>query len=117
VVERDEAGNWGQPYVLGPLARNLSGAWSADGQHIFVAVHGIIEAIAVPGGQIRKIYQPRNPADPIPVGVQLIDHDRTIVFKAENMNGSFWSLPVSGGTPRLLVRFDVPGRESFRDDF
>src|SRR4029078_3602529 len=35
VVERDEAGNWGQPYVLGPLARNLSGAWSADGQHIF----------------------------------------------------------------------------------
>jgi len=118
VVDRDEVGNWGRPYFLGLLDRNLSGAWSADGRHIFVAVHGIIQAISVPGRQIRKIYQARNPAsDPIPVGVQLIDHDRTIVFKAENMNGSFWSLPVSGGTPRLLVRFDVPGRDSFRDEF
>jgi hypothetical protein len=71
----------------------------------------------VPDGQVRIVYSAKSWADPIPTGVELIDRDRTIVFKAENKNGTFWSIPVTGGTPRQLVRFDVPGRDSFRSDF
>jgi hypothetical protein len=49
----------------------------------------------------------------------LTDLGRTIVFRAEDSRGraSFWSIPAAGGTPRLLVRFDAPGRDSFRQDF
>jgi hypothetical protein len=44
---------------------------------------------------------------------------RTIYFKShdERSNGSFWSIPASGGTPTLLVRVDDPARPSYRPDW
>jgi hypothetical protein len=118
VVERGESGGWGKPRPLGPLGRDFAADWSADSRHIFTAVHGFIREVSVPGGQVRVVYHARNlAADPIPAGVRLMDHDSTIVFKTENMNGSFWSIPVLGGIPRQLVRFDVAGHDSFRSDF
>jgi hypothetical protein len=42
-----------------------------------------------------------------------------IYYKGSNQDGtaSFWEVPVSGGTPRLLVRFDDPTMRSNRRDF
>lgn len=39
---------------------------------------------------------------------------RTIYFKSEDDRGrsSFWSVPGTGGMPRLLVRFDDPTKPS-----
>ncbi len=39
---------------------------------------------------------------------------RTIYFKSHDAQGraSFWSIPATGGRPRLLARFDDPTRPS-----
>jgi Tol biopolymer transport system component len=44
---------------------------------------------------------------------------RTIYYKAFDADGrsSIWSLAAAGGTPRLLVRFDHPARQSTRPEF
>jgi Tol biopolymer transport system component len=44
---------------------------------------------------------------------------RTVYLKSHDAAGStaFWSLAVAGGTPRLLVRFADPNRQSSRTDF
>ena len=44
---------------------------------------------------------------------------RTIYFKAFDAAGrsSFWSVPVAGGAPRLLMRFDDPTHPSSRPEF
>ena len=44
---------------------------------------------------------------------------REVYFKSHDAEGraSFWSIPVSGGRPRLLARFDDPARASNRFDF
>jgi hypothetical protein len=44
---------------------------------------------------------------------------RTIYFKAFDADGraEFWSVPASGGSPRLLVRFADAARPSNRPDF
>jgi len=40
---------------------------------------------------------------------------RAIYFKAVDRKGraSFWSLPTTGGRPRMLVRFDDPTKPSY----
>jgi hypothetical protein len=44
---------------------------------------------------------------------------RTLYYKAHDAQGraSLWSVSAEGGTPRLLVRFDDPDRQSARKDF
>jgi eukaryotic-like serine/threonine-protein kinase len=117
LVKREASGSWGKPRRLGALGPDFAATWSPDGRHIFAAVRRSIEDVSMLEGHIRVIYRPRDlNTDPSPAGVRLIDNGRTIVFKAGDKMG-FWSIPVSGGTPRQLVRFDVPGRDSFRADF
>ena len=43
----------------------------------------------------------------------------TIYYKAydRDRHSSIWSVPATGGTPRLLVRFDDPSRRSPRREF
>ncbi len=44
---------------------------------------------------------------------------RTVYYKAVHPDGtdSFWSVPVGGGAPTLVVRFDDPSRRSYRNEF
>jgi hypothetical protein len=44
---------------------------------------------------------------------------RRVIFKARGPGntGTFWSVPVSGGTPHLLARLDDPARPSLRIEF
>jgi Tol biopolymer transport system component len=122
LVERHErTEEWGKPRFLNQGAGGkFAPDWSADGRGIFYVAAGAIREVSVPGGAMRIVYQPKDPLrEPLLDGVRVTDHGRTIVFKAEDSHerASFWSLPVTGGTPRLLVRFDVPGRDSYRADF
>ena len=43
----------------------------------------------------------------------------SLYVKGSNRDGqaSFWNVPVAGGPPRLLVRFDDPDRPSGRQEF
>jgi eukaryotic-like serine/threonine-protein kinase len=119
VVERQEQTRaWGTPRSLGQAGTRP--IWSADGRRILFVVAGTIRGVSASGGEARIVYQAKDPLrDPRPRGLRLTATGETIVFKAEDNGGkaSFWSIPVTGGTPRPLVRFDVPGRDSFRADF
>ena len=44
---------------------------------------------------------------------------RTIYYKAydRQRQSSIWAIPASGGTPRLLIRFDDPAHRSLRREF
>ena len=44
---------------------------------------------------------------------------RTLYFKSHDPKGnaSFWSIPVTGGQPKLLIRFDDPTRPSYRPEW
>lgn len=44
---------------------------------------------------------------------------RTLYYKAYDPRGrsSIWAMPVGGGAPRLLIRFDDPSRPSTRREF
>jgi hypothetical protein len=67
------------------------------------------------------IYRPApGSADPVVESVQTQPGDgRTLYLKSHDAEGraAFWSLPLAGGAPTLLVRFDDLSRPSSRFDF
>ncbi|MHB1222818.1 MAG: TolB-like translocation protein [Gemmatimonadaceae bacterium] len=74
--------------------------------------------MAADSGRQRDIYVPTD-GDPLAALAVFAASGRELYFKSHDANGraSFWSIPTSGGRPRLLVRFDDPGRSSNRFDF
>jgi DNA-binding SARP family transcriptional activator/Tol biopolymer transport system component len=106
VVHRDSAGRWQEP------AWRLDNAqlpvWSPDGGTIaFVQLAGSIGFIPADSGTSRIVYAPRRGSnDPMatflawinPDDLWLLGHDR-------GGRVGIWSLPVGGGSPRLLVDF------------
>jgi serine/threonine-protein kinase len=79
-----------------------------------------LRVISPDGAESRLVARSEDPARlPSPVFPEWSPDSRTVYYKASDASGraSFWSVPASGGTPRLLVRFDDPGRESRRSEF
>ena len=113
VIRRDDRGKWRPSWRLMGAQLPL---WSPDGRTIaFVRYDGRIETIPADSGARRTIYAPRPHSDE-PIArflawknagtIWLIGDDRS-------GNGGIWSLPSSGGRPRLLVRlYDASGRFS-----
>jgi len=72
--------------------------------------------------QPRVLYNPRpDTSDRIPESAK-IEPDgsgKTVYFKSHDADGraELWSVPVAGGGPRLLVKFDDLSRPSSRGDF
>jgi Tol biopolymer transport system component/tRNA A-37 threonylcarbamoyl transferase component Bud32 len=120
IVERKErAAMWGTPRRLTD-GGGTEGIWSVDGRRIFYLAQRTIREVSLEEGKARILYRPQNESrSPVPLVIRLTADGRTIVFRGQDSEGrgSFWSIPVTGGTPRLLVRFDVPGRESLRGEF
>lgn len=120
LVERNRQGGlWGTPRRLSHANINIA-HWSMDGHWVSYVSSGIIREVSTAGGEARTVWEPRNPTrNPLPLALRVTDRGRSILFRAEDGKGtaSFWSIPVTGGTPRLLVRFDVTGREGSRPDF
>ncbi len=66
------------------------------------------------------MYEPEPGSDdPNPDGSLWDPDGDTLYFKSHDGAGlaALWSIPASGGRPRLLVQFDDPMRQSTRDDF
>jgi hypothetical protein len=71
-------------------------------------------------GATETIYAPADGStDPIAWSVNVGEDPGTLYFKAPDAAGltTLWSIPVTGGKPRLLVRFADPNRQSLRPDF
>jgi Tol biopolymer transport system component len=120
LVTRDARGSWGAPRTL--FKQGIQGVWSPDGRGVLIAA-GVPEhasaLVVVPsnpaGGEPRVVLAVRDAATDIaPAGFAgwvWSSDGRTICFLGRDpRDGSvaIWRLPATGGTPRLLVRFDDP---------
>jgi Tol biopolymer transport system component len=118
-MRRDERGKWGAPRVLASDAWRPE--WSPDGRTIaFVSpTDGRISLIPADSGTRRNVYVPGDGDPPAELALFAPSGD-ALYFKSHgdaSGRASFWSIPVAGGRPRLLIRFDDPAWSSNRFDF
>jgi Tol biopolymer transport system component len=118
VMRRDARGRWSDARFTG--GRGWRAEWSPDGRDIaFVSpTDGRIGIVSADSGAPRDVYVPRD-GDPLAELAVFAPHGRELYFKSHDTSGeaSFWSIPLAGGRPRLLVRFDDPVWSSNRFDF
>jgi eukaryotic-like serine/threonine-protein kinase len=122
IVRRGPDGRWSTPTPL--VTPGCNGEWSPDGRWIaYVAFDrdvrmGALMVIPAAGGPARRVLTPQSDM-PLAGGTRWAPDGRTLYFKGHDAGGraSFWSVPFSGGRPRLLVRFDDPAFSSSRNDF
>ena len=97
--------------------------WSPDGRLIAYLHEGLptqLRIVSADGGDPVTLVTNQDPAiTPRPEELRWSADSREIYYKAYDADGisSFWAVPVTGGEPRLLVRFDDPAMHSNRDDF
>jgi Tol biopolymer transport system component len=114
VLRRDATGTW----VPGPPSPGWLPHWSPDGRFLaFIGPHSRVSVASSDSGRGRVLY-PRVEADQKPEDVEWSDDGRTLYFKTHDPTGrtSVWSIPASGGAPRLLVRFTDLNRPSSRPE-
>jgi serine/threonine-protein kinase len=117
VMRRDDRGRWTTPRFV---AKGFRPEWSPDGRYIasISPTDGRIALVAADSGTQRDLYLPRR-GDPLAELAIFSASGRELYFKSHDARGraSFWSIPVTGGRPRLLARFDDPARTSNRFEF
>jgi serine/threonine-protein kinase len=91
-----------------------------DGRLIAYIWGGALHLVAPDGTANRVLVPAADPAvRPEPTMPGWSPDSRTVFYMAydEQRAGSLWSVPVDGGAPTRLVRFDDPRRPSLRRDF
>jgi len=120
VMRRQDNGTWSAPALV-IKGVSTRAAWLRRGaaEMIACAREGSIILVAPEGGATETLYTPVGPSDPIAWSVAVSEDQRTLYFKSADEAGytTFWSIPTTGGKPRLLVRFADPTRQSLRPDF
>jgi serine/threonine protein kinase/Tol biopolymer transport system component len=115
-TRRDSAGRWETPQLL--REGTWKGSWSPDGRFLAYARRGGVEVWSADSGQSRVVHTKANGL-PGAQDVLVADDAKTIYFKAHDPDqlAQIWSVPVTGGAPRLLVHFKDPARRSNRPEF
>jgi tricorn protease-like protein len=117
VTRRGADGVWSTPERLLPPG-TLSAVVTQDGRLVYTR-NGVVEMVRPGQPAPVVLYRPVGPDMPRPTFLA-IDETRGRYFtKAIDQTGraSFWSFPLSGGPPTLIVRFDDLARQSPRLDF
>ena len=121
IVSREEDSGWGVPRRL-THDDGTHPRWSPDGRLIaYISIaDSSLRVISPQAGDPRVLVHSEDPATlPVPGFVDWSSDSRTVYYKAfdDKHRSSFWSVPASGGKPRLLVQFDDPSRPSNRPEF
>jgi Tol biopolymer transport system component len=119
LVARRSDSTWGAARQL-TTGGGWAGRWAPDGHAIVYCRPDGLWLIPPAGGDPRQLLSLSiSPTMPAPELAEWSPDGRTIYFKAFDDEGhsSLWSLPETGGTPTLLVRFDDPARPSSRPEF
>ena len=116
IVSR-EGRKWGTPRRL-TRDMNLRGRgrfrWSPDGRFIAYLEEQSLEIIAPAGGEPRKLVDVQDSiAQPVPENLAWSPDSRLVYYVAHDARGQagLWSVALTGGAPRLLVRFDDPATD------
>jgi Tol biopolymer transport system component len=117
------------------LTRRPDGTWSAprtlfrgetypalpspDGRLVAFSSAGAVLVVRSDGDSVRTLVPRGEGTAPQGVYVDWSEDGRTVYYLAVDPaeRATIWSVPVDGGTPRLLVRFDDPTREWHRFGF
>ncbi len=98
---------------------NQGAKWSPDGRWIAYTGARGLRLIPSEGGNPRILVESQDP-DLLPPSFPAWARDsRTVYYLAYGVDrrASFWSVPVTGGQPKLLVKFDDPSRQMSRIEF
>ena len=110
---------WGTPRQL-TTHGSSDPKMSPNGRLIAYCVAGQLRVIKPDGTGEQVVVDVRAGDDqPEPAYPVWSRDSQTIYYKAydRDRHSSIWSVPVTGGKPRLLVRFDDPSRRSLRREF
>ncbi len=117
-LTRDKDGKWSSPRTVfkGETYPPLP---SPDGRLVAFTNAGAVRVVRSDGDSVRTLVPRSNGAAPRAVYVDWSEDGRTVYYLAIDPaeRATIWSVPVAGGTPRLLVRFDDPTREWHRFGF
>jgi dipeptidyl aminopeptidase/acylaminoacyl peptidase len=118
LMRRASSGTWTSPALL-RQGTSYKALWLPDGRSLAVPRQGAIEIIDVESKAIRILYAPSSPGDPAAESLARSEDGQTIYFKSHDAErrASFWSVPLAGGRPKLLVQFSDLSRPSIRPDF
>ena len=118
IARRDQSGAWG-PTISVRRGTSFKSAW-LDDHSIIYPRQGVIEIIDVDSKKdVRVVYAPARPGDPRAESVVLSGDGQSVYFKSHDaeLRASIWSVPLAGGQPKPLVRFNDLTRGSIRPDF
>jgi eukaryotic-like serine/threonine-protein kinase len=94
--------------------------WSPDGQSLIYTRRGALRIVDASGANDRPFVSRLDEAGKAVVQYAMWAPDgKTVYVKAadDERKATIWAMPASGGTPRLLMRFDDPLRPSLRREF
>jgi len=120
ITRKNTDSNWEEQRQLTSDGANQSAKWSPDGRLIAYTWADTLRLIPAEGGDPRILVEAKDPAVlPAPRCPAWSPDSKTVYYMAYDAEkqACFWSVPVSGGKPKLLVRFDDPSRQSSRTEF
>jgi serine/threonine-protein kinase len=110
---------WGTPRRL-TTSSGIDPKWSPDGGLIAYTRQGEVHLLS-PDGAGDRVLVHRSPVAGAPQAQYAIwsPDGQTVFYKAhdDERRATIWSVPVGGGTPRLLARLDDPLRPALRREF
>jgi eukaryotic-like serine/threonine-protein kinase len=114
-----KGGPWGPPRKL-TTETGIDPKWSLDGRWVAYTRQGDVRLVSPDGTNDHVLLAGRSTDSQSLAQYAIWSRDsQTLYIKAiaDDRSATIWSMPVTGGTPRLLMRFDDPLRPSLRREF
>ena len=118
-TERRPDSTWSEPRLLtGEIGAGTT--WSSDGRWIaFSDPEGRIKIVSASGGPARIVATPETTAGERLSRPQWVPLEPALLARSSvpGGGGGIWRIPIDGGSPTEVVRFDDQERPVYRDDF